>query len=304
LPFSILCCVIISLICSLFFSKAITIPIKHIAQAASKMALLDRAAASHVHSQDEIGALSENVNALYQNLLVTIDNLETEKERVREAERSKVDFLRAASHELKTPVTAVNAMLENMILGVGKYKYYEEYLPKCKEMMDRLHELIRDILDASKLSAVVENETAAEADIADMMLELCSPYQMIAKANGIEFMLDLSGSFCAEVKQKLLGRAISNVLSNAVSYTEAGNRVVVFLQGDAIIIENECTPIPPEHLAHIFEPFYRTEYARDRDTGGNGLGLYITASILDALGTNYRFETMENNRGMRFSVYI
>ena len=79
---------------------------------------MDKTAACQIHSKDEIGVLANNVNSLYQNLLATIENLEIEKQRVREMEQSKVDFLRAASHELKTPLTALNATLENMVLGI------------------------------------------------------------------------------------------------------------------------------------------------------------------------------------------
>ena len=80
-------------------------------------------------TNDEIGILANQINQLYQNLLSTIEHLQEEKDKVSEAEKQKIDFLRSASHELKTPVTALNAMLENMILKVGKYSDYEEYLP-------------------------------------------------------------------------------------------------------------------------------------------------------------------------------
>lgn len=304
LPLSLLCCVIVSLVCSILYSKAFSVPIKRISSVTEKMARLDKAAASDIYTQDEIGVLSKNINELYQSLLTTIENLEAEKEKVREAESSKVDFLRAASHELKTPVTAVNAMLENMILGVGKYKNHDEYLSKCKEMVEQLHDMIRDILDTSKLCVIAESEESIETDVADIMFDLYSPYQMVAKAKGIDFELDLADGFKASTKPNLLKKAISNILSNAVAYTDAGNAVTVFFDENAIVIENECTPIPQQHLTHIFEPFYRPEYARGRDTGGNGLGLYITATILNAMNVSYQFEPNENQRGMRFSIHI
>lgn len=303
-PLSLLCCMIVSLFCSIRYSKAFTIPIKRISSATEKMTRLEKTAVSDVHSQDEIGILSENINELYQSLLITIENLEAEKEKVREAERSKADFLRAASHELKTPVTAVNAMLENMILGVGKYKDHTEYLPKCKELTNQLYGMIRDILDTSKIGMIMEGEETAQTDIADMMDDLCSSYRMIAKAKGVEFDVDLSCGFMMNTKPKLLEKAISNVISNAVSYTDTGNSVAVFFGENTIIIENECPPIPPEHLRHVFEPFYRPEYARNRDTGGNGLGLHITATVLDALNIGYTFEPTENGHGMRFSINV
>ena len=69
-----------------------------------------------------------DINNLYQSLLLTIRNLELEKEKVSLAEKEKIDFLRTASHELKTPVTELNATLENMILGIGEYRDYETYV--------------------------------------------------------------------------------------------------------------------------------------------------------------------------------
>ena len=96
------------------------------------MAQIQRGVFCNSNSKDEIGILADNINYLYQSLLSTIENLEIEKQRVSESEKLKVDFLRAASHELKTPVTALNATLENMILGIGKYKDYDSLLPECK----------------------------------------------------------------------------------------------------------------------------------------------------------------------------
>ncbi|MBR1494978.1 MAG: HAMP domain-containing protein [Acidaminococcaceae bacterium] len=150
LPISLICSLLISVICSFLFSKAIVAPIERISASTERMMKLDRAAACTIYSKDEIGLLAQNVNNLYSNLLSTIEHLEQEKERVSEMERAKVDFLRAASHELKTPVTALNATLENMILGVGKYQDYATYLPECKEMVERLSGMIHEILETSK----------------------------------------------------------------------------------------------------------------------------------------------------------
>lgn len=96
LPVSLLCCAIISAGCSLLFSRAMTRPIKQIAVTTEKMEKLDKAAACVVHTKDEIGELAARVNKLYASLLSTIENLEEEKQNVREAERLKIDFLRAA----------------------------------------------------------------------------------------------------------------------------------------------------------------------------------------------------------------
>ncbi len=116
----------------------------------ARMKELDPWVVCHVGTQDEIGILSENVNALYQSLLTTIDDLQEENARVSEAEAAKVDFLRAASHELKTPVTALGGMLDNMIMGIGRYRDWETYLPVCRDMVNKFGVMIQEILDASK----------------------------------------------------------------------------------------------------------------------------------------------------------
>lgn len=304
LPISLFCCVLISILCSLLFSKQITVPIKQISAVTERMARMDKTAACRIHAKDEIGMLADNINSLYQTLLATIDNLEIEKQRVREMEQSKVDFMRAASHELKTPLTALSATLENMILGIGKYRNVEAYLPQCKEMTEQLTGMIQEILEASKLGGPAKNEEPVKTDLSSLLARLCAPYEQIAKARGTQFKLDLSGGFIAKLPPRTFGKAVSNVLANAVTYTEEGKTVSVYFEHYTLVVENECMPIPPEALRHIFEPFYRPDYARNRDDGGNGLGLYLVDMLLKAMKLSYSFRPMEQPPGMRFVIYL
>lgn len=304
LPISLGCCIFISILCSLLFSKQITVPVKQISAVTERMARIDKTAACELHTKDEIGMLADNINSLYQNLLATIEKLEIEKQRVWEMEQSKVDFMRAASHELKTPLTALNATLENMVLGVGKYQNVEKYLPECKEMTERLAEMIQEILETSKLGAPAKCEAAEKIDLSALLNRLCEPYKQIAQARGLIFKLDLPECFTAELPPQMFGKALSNILANAVAYTEAGKTVSVYYKGAALVVENECAPIPADALRHVFEPFYRPDYARNRDDGGNGLGLYIVDTLLNAAGLSYSFRPMEQPRGMRFMIYL
>lgn len=303
LPYTIAICIVVSLLCAYFFSKAITNPIKGILDATNHMAVLDRKAACKTATNDEIGILANQINQLYQNLLSTIEHLQEEKDKVSEAEKQKIDFLRSASHELKTPVTALNAMLENMILKVGKYSDYEEYLPLCKERTEQLSKMISEVLDASKLGTTAAEEPQALA-VDCYLSELCKQYRLIAQANGISFQESFPETFTITLPPKTFARAFSNILSNAVAYTLPGHSIFVRIDGRKLIVENECEPISAEHLKHIFEPFYRPDYARNRADGGNGLGLYIVASILDTLHCSYSFSPMDKPLGMRFVITL
>lgn len=303
-PISLIFCTVTSSICSLLFSKVITKPMKEISKTTQLMASLNKSIQCPVKSLDEIGILATNINTLYHNLISTIDNLETEKRKVSQAEQSKINFLRAASHELKTPVTALNAILENMILGVGKYKNKDVYLYQCKDITTKLSNMIKEILDTSRMDFISESTQKDTFDLAEILLGFCEPYQLIAKSKNIDFQIDVQDKCPLCLSKKSLEKILSNLLSNAIQYTKEKHQISIVLKADRIMIENECTPISPDKLCHIFEPFYRPDFARDRKDGGNGLGLYIVDVVTKTIGLSYSFQAITNPDRMRFILYF
>lgn len=301
LPFTAIICMLISTAFSLLYSRTLTKPITEISEITEQMKNLQPDTICSCGTNDEIGLLAANVNSLYQTLLQTIKELEQEVHKVEKAEIQKTDFLRAASHELKTPVTAVNVMLENMILGVGKYKDRDTYLAKCKVLTERLTSMIKEILDTSRLDTY-SNQEMVDLDLADTVISVCEPFRVIAKSNGVKLNIDMSDSFHIQFAAGRLERVLSNLLSNAVSYTPRDSGIWVYANGRDLVIENECEIIPAEQLSHIFEAFYRPDYGRERKTGGNGLGLYIVASILKAAGVQYDFSPSDRIKGMAFRI--
>lgn len=304
LPLSVICCVFLSVLCAYFFSKGTTSSIRQLSKAVKKMSELDQSAQCLISSQDELGELANDVNQLYHRLLCMIENLELEKEKTSENERAKIDFLRSASHELKTPVTALNAMLENMILGVGRYQNYDDCLPECKAITERLSEMIHEILETSKLSVSTKNAVPIKINVSELLASLCEPYQLIATTHGVQFHLKIDDAVSVELPIHEFSKALSNILGNAVAYTPNGKCVSVYLRAHMIVVENECTPISKEELPHLFEPFYRPDFSRNRETGGNGLGLYIVATIFQTLNVPYSFVPMEQPQGMRFTIQL
>ena len=301
LPVTAFVCTLVSVLFALLYSHMITKPIKQISSVTKQMQELSSGAYCEVHTHDEIETLADNINSMYDSLLKTIHDLELEIHKVEEMEVQKTNLLRSASHELKTPVTAVNAMLENMILNVGKYKDHSVYLPKCKMLMEQLAVMIKEILDASKAEKT-DMQDDKEIDLSELVEQIAEPYQMIAKSKGICIKIDIPQKSLIFYPVSMIKKVISNLLSNTVSYTSKGGMIRIYLEGQKLIFENECVPIPREYLTHIFEPFYRPDGSRDRNTGGNGLGLYIVDTILKTLQIPYRFTAMENNKGMRFTI--
>ena len=149
-----------------------------------------------------------------------------------------------------------------------------------------------------------EKQDAETFDLSECLPAICEPYQLIAKAKGLDFSFSIQGKCPVHTSKKGLEKILSNLLSNAVSYTKPGHKISVVLTERQIKIENECTPIPPEKLAYVFEPFYRPDFARDRKDGGNGLGLYIVDTLLKEMELRYSFQPMEQPTGMRFVISL
>ena len=300
LPYSIGISLIISLFASYIYTKKITKPIKQMCDVTKEMQVLKEDAYCDINTGDEIELLATNINSLYKNLLDTIDSLKEEIENVSKSEKSKVDFLRSASHELKTPLMSIHIMLENMILNIGKYKNHDVYLPKCQEAVVNLSSMVQEILDTSRLNSLNGEKELKEVDLKILIESIIEPYKIIAKSKKINMNIDYSNSLNINTDKSMLKKALSNIISNAVNYTDNGKNINIYFEKNSLIIENECKPIEQNHLDHIFEAFYRAEFDRNKNTGGNGLGLYIVQQILKTLNISHSFESVQN--GMKFTI--
>lgn len=300
LPYSIGISLVIALFASYIYVKIITDPIKEICEVTKEMKDLNKDAYCNINTGDEIELLANNINGLYKTLWNTIYSLKQEIENVSKSEKAKVDFLRSASHELKTPLMSIHIMLENMMLNIGKYKNHDIYLPKCKDAVVDLSNMVQEILDTSRLNTWNEHNEYKIINIKDLLEKTVDPYIITAKYKNINMSIDYSKSLNVNTDESLLSKALSNIISNAVNYTDEGKSINIYFNGNSLIIENQCEPISKDHLERIFEAFYRAEFDRNRNTGGNGLGLYIVKQILNTLDIPHSFDATET--GMKFTM--
>ena len=261
LPYSIGISLIISLFASYIYAKKITKPIKEICNVTKDMKILKEDAYCDINTGDEIELLS---------------------------------------HNIKTPLMSIHIMLENMILNIGKYKNHDIYLPKCKESVLDLSNMVQEILDTSRLNTWNNNKEYEVVNLKNLLENMIEPYKIIAKSKHINMNIDYSNSLIINTDKILLNKVLSNIISNAVNYTDEGKYINIYFENNSLIIENECEPISKNHLEHIFDAFYRAEFDRNKNSGGNGLGLYIVKQILNSLDINYSFDSMEN--GMKFKI--
>lgn len=140
-----------------------------------------------------------------------------------------MDFLRSASHELKTPLMSMYIMIENMLYDIGKYKNHYIYLEKCKDIVSELSKMVQEILDTSKLN-IINNKNESVLDLGSLVQKNIEPYKLIAKSKKINIKMNLKESFNIKVDEKLFTKAISNIISNAVNYTDEGKEIRIYIK--------------------------------------------------------------------------
>jgi len=302
MPYILTITFLIALAAAYLFTRQLTKPILQISNAAARMQEMAPDALSNLGTADELGQLSQNLDSLYTSLLSNIQNLTKEMERTERLEQSKTDFMRSAGHELKTPIAALNGILEGMIDNVGIYKNRDKYLLESKGQVQKLSKLVHEILNASALTdtEACKDINLEEVDIGVLLEESLTPFKLIIEKKNLN-LIKHTFSFFILTDRKRLSHIFSNLLSNAVNYTENGGKICISFEGNSLHIENECKSLNG-NLEKLFEPFYTLSYSRDKVKSGTGLGLYIVKRNLELLNTPYQMERTKS--GLKFSIIV
>jgi heavy metal sensor kinase len=223
---------------------------------------------------DELGRLTRTINAM-------IERLERSFAEVRR-------FTADASHELRTPVTALRSEVE---VALGKdlsEAEHRELLEDILEELGRMGRLTDQLLALSRRDAGVEHLDLATLDLHALVADVADALRPMAEAKGVLLRLEANGPTRVVGDEARLRQVCINVIDNAVKYTPEGGTVSVqvVLRGEEAVVAVEDTGIgiSPEHLGRVFDRFYRVDRARTRAAGGTGLGLSIARSIVHAHG--------------------
>lgn len=300
LPYTMLGSLLVALVFSYIYSRFVTRPIRQMAAVTTTMQRLEKNAHYPVNSSDEIGVLGRNINELYQNLWQTIRSLEHENKRITQLEKEKIAFLRAASHELKTPLAVLRIMLENMQLNIGEYKNRDQYLAESVAQVDRLAAMVNDVLrSGSAAEQALHQEKRLRVD--KLITEVVDDYTLLAKTRGMTFTVDACPT-TIRANRDMVRHVISNLVSNAVRHGDAGSVITITSDQHELAIENACKPLTKQQLQHVFDPFYRTSGNAKQHASSSGIGLYTVKMLLDTKGLDYDFTP--HGRGMRFVVKL
>ncbi len=254
---------------SVLLARRFTTPLQELTAAARRMSegKLDQ----HIEFQpnDEIGRLAEQFNIMAKRLDYYTSNLKK--------------FAADVAHEVRTPLTTMSLLTKSLKDHDMDQKQQKEFIDDLDKELDRLVELVNDLLELSKLEKEeVEYEKVA---VNNLLQDIISENRMRFSRAGLE----LSGNIpehdlVVQAVPLQLRQVMSNLLDNAFNYTSSGGTVTVSLyQEDSEVITAVCDDgegIPEEDQAFIFERFFRVERARSREGGGTGLGLSIVSEII------------------------
>jgi signal transduction histidine kinase len=231
-------------------------------------------------SRDEVGRLATAFNRMSGEL----ENLE----------QSRRDLVANVSHELKTPITAIRAHLENLLDGV------EQPDPATIGVMlaqiERLGRLVDQLLDLSRLESGEVPLRFEAIPLQRLVDDLISEIDMAIPGRGVQVRNDVPADLPAlSADRERIHQVLFNLVDNAVRFTSVGGSVTVSARRRNGSVEVAVTDtgagIRPEHLPRLFERFYRADPARARGDGGTGIGLAIARSVVEAHGGHIRAES-------------
>lgn len=260
---------LISALVCLLLSRYQTFPLERLRRAAQHIAagdLTQRVSPSMGNRRDEIADLAGAFDKMAERL-----------EKVFSSQRQ---LLSDASHELRSPLTRIQ-----VALGLARQRsngQAENELDRIEIEIERLNELIGQLLELSRLEAGVDAGRTDKVDIRELLEGLIEDGQFEAASRGCRVELRESFPAIVQSNARLLHSAIENVVRNAIRYTKPDTTVEISMLPDTdrqdrilVRIRDRGPGVPDEMLLHLFEPFVRVEEARDRTSGGYGLGLAI-----------------------------
>ncbi|GAA0126125.1 hypothetical protein UT300019_20270 [Clostridium sp. CTA-19] len=288
LPMIISTAILLILISTVFFSRKIVIPIEKLAYHADYMRGNEKLYVEpiEVKGSDEIAVLASSLNELYKKLNETFKELENKNKSLYEQNKRQEVFLRASSHQLKTPVAASLLLVDGMINEIGKYKDTKTYLPNVKHKLLSMRKIIDEILYLNYNYEGMEKENL---DALDIVSEILFAYEIQIKAKKIQVEKRLKSKML-NTNRELLYKIIDNLINNGINYTESMGNIRIEITEDKLVVTNYGVNINKEILPNIFEPFVSGESG----IGGHGLGLYIVSYYSKILGYNITIINIKN----------
>ncbi len=226
------------------------------------------------------------------------------KEEAEQMAQLKSSLLNNMSHELRTPITSIIGYAE--LIMDEPPETHTAFARHIRESGKRLAETLQSVLDMAQIEAGTLDLSVRDVDVGVVAEEAVADHQPFAADKDIDLTVACCGSCCLRSDRTLVYRILSNLVHNAVKFTEEG-RVQVSIErtesGVKITVADTGVGIGEDFRPHVFEPFKQESNGRSRDYQGTGLGLAITKHMVDLLGGEIRVESTKG-AGSTFAVTL
>jgi signal transduction histidine kinase len=227
-------------------------------------------------------------------------------ERLSRAFEQRRRFLADASHELRTPVAAMITTMEVALRRPRSASELTETLETCLSEARHMRLLVQALLRQVRAEGISCEEEPQNLDAGAMLKECADLAGSLAAERNVSVVRHLPGQVPVHAQPGRLRSVVLNLMSNAIEYNHEGGTVELSAQSDEasteIIVKDDGPGISPEHLPHLFQPFYRASRSRESD-GHLGLGLFLVESHVKAMGGECRVESALG-RGTTFRVRL
>lgn len=288
-----------------WFSKRISVPLRKMQHQVKELSDLNFLPPLEIKTNDEIEDLAHSINIVSVKLNDAIKKLQDDISFEQRRDKKRRELIASLSHELKTPLTAMRAVVEGMVDKVGKYQDREKYLIETLSYLNFMENLSKDLIDVIKIESKEFNKTSYS------LKNIMSKSEMFTKDNldknnqALHIDIDDCNVLC---NKDMIIRVLINLISNGIKYSEENSIISIkneIVDNEVIIsIENSNAFIDESEIKNIFEPFYRIEKSRNKATGGSGLGLFIIKTILDSHNSNYSIKNTKSGVLFTFTLKL
>lgn len=247
-----------------------------------------------IKGKDEIGRLAENFNLMSRELY--------------RIDRGRNQFIGDVSHELKTPLASIKALIDSLLYGEDDIEVYREYLIDVDSEIDRLTNLVQKLLNLTKIKE--QKLYLVEASLAELIEDSVKVVRPLIQSSNIQIKIDMENSPTVLCDPERIIEVLINLIDNSIKYMDITKiEKYISIIGKAkdgyysLSIEDNGIGIDKKDLESIFEKFYRSDLSRSRDTGGAGIGLSIVNDILKAHSWQIKVES-ELGKGTVFQIRI
>ncbi len=275
-------------------------PIEELTEISERLRGGDLGARVKPSGPQELHLLAETFNSMANRLEGHMEELRT--------------FVANASHELRTPLTSVKLRVEALRVGaMSDTDVAERFLGDIEHEIDRLGDMVNDLLDLSRLEAGMESDQRYPVNVVTLAEEVSAVFQVRAERKGVHInIVSPDPNLPTPIaNEEQLRRVFTNLIDNALKHLPKGGEINVHLQADLkfntlnIKVVDTGAGIEKKYLSHIFERFYRVESTLPRvhRTSGSGLGLAIAKSIVELHGGEISV-TSELGKGTVFHIRL